>query len=265
MMDHRQYIEQYLSADVDGALSPAERQEVSAHLAGCADCRQLQDEERGLKLILRERIPITPAPADLRRKIIAAMDREDVQEVAHLPRFSRRPLWIGSAAALAIAAAILVIILIGGLGQPTNSSFDAAVRDYLNSEQKFTSNPQLNSLPELASELVADFGYPYIWDFSPMGLSLAGARSEHLASGATVVYSLFRGKAGSILCINFRRLDFNLPAGGQEFHGVRFYRYKDVWIGVVNYGTVFCYMVTRMTPEQMAPALIRGAPKTGTS
>jgi len=266
-MDHRQYIEQYLSADVDGELSAPERQAVAAHLANCADCRQLQGDERALKALLQQRIPIVTAPPELRRRISAALDSETAPErAARRTGRARRPLWMGGVGALA-AAAVLVMVLLKGMGPPlpSNKGFDGAVKDYLSSEQSFASNSALGSLPQLAVALASEFGYPYVWDFSPLGMNLAGARIEHLPGGQTVAYALYKGARGSILCINFRQLDYQLPPGGQELHGVRFYKYKDLNIGVVRYGTVFCYLVTRLTPSQMAPALVVGAPRTATS
>jgi len=176
-------------------------------------------------------------------------------------------LWIGGGGALAAAAVLFVIALRKGIGPPppSNKGFDVAVKDYLSSEQSFASNSALGSLPQLAVALASEFGYPYVWDFSPLGMNLAGARIEHLPGGQTVAYALYKGARGSILCINFRQLDYQLPPGGQELHGVRFYKYKDLNIGVVRYGTVFCYLVTRLTPSQMAPALVVGAPRTATS
>lgn len=264
-MDHRQYIEQYLSADIDDALSPAERQAVSSHLASCAGCRQRQADERALKAVLRERIPIVPAPAQLRQKIIAALDVEDSRPAIGRVRFSRRPLWLGSLGAVAAAAVVLVVILVGGLRRPppANNAFEAALNNYLSAERNFTSNPALGTQADLAVALTSEFGYPFIWDFSPLGLTLAGARIEHQPDGRAIAYSLYKGKAGSILCINFRQLDFKMPPGGEVVHGVHFYRYKDVWIGVVNYGSVFCYFISRLTPAQMTPALIHRGPNIG--
>ena len=264
-MDHRQYIEHYLSADIDGELTGPERQAVMAHLATCADCRQRQNAERALKSLLHDRIPIVSAPPEVRASVIAALDRETAPTALKPARMTRRPLWVGSIATLAAAAAVIAVILIRGMGPPPNSTFEAAVTDYLQSEQRFTSNAGLHSVDELAMALANEFGYPYVWDFSSLGLSLAGARIDHLPSGKVMAYSLYKGPHGSILCINFRQLDYSPPPGGEELHGVRFYRYKDVWIGVVRYGSVFCLLVTRLTPAQMAPALTVGAPKIATS
>lgn len=264
-MDHRQYIEHYLSADVDGELSPPERQAVAAHLAGCTGCRQRQADERALKALLRERIPTVSAPPELQQKIIAALDREDARPAISRVRFSRRPLWLGSLGALAAAAIILVVIMVGGLSRPppVNNALQGAVNDYLTAERNFASNPAISSQADLALALTTAFGYPFIWDFSGLGLTLAGARIDHRPDGSAIAYSFYKGKAGSILCINFRQHDFNIPPGGEVVHGVHFYRYKDIWVGVVNYGSVFCYFISRLTPAQMTPALIRSGPNIG--
>src|SRR5690348_2135942 len=119
-MDHRQYIEEYLSADVDNELSASERQAVAAHLATCADCRQRQDDERGIKALLRQRIPVVAAPPELRRRIIDSLDREANWNRAtvrppSVRRFSRRKLWFNAMGALA-AASVLVVVILKGVG-----------------------------------------------------------------------------------------------------------------------------------------------------
>jgi len=260
-MDHRQYIEQYLSADVDGELSSSERDAVAAHLADCADCRQLQDAERALKGLLKERIPVVAAPSELRQRIIGALDRETPRPAVRPARPARRPLRRGSLGALAAAAAVLVVVLIRGVGQAPPNSFDAAVKDYLSSQQSFASAPGLDTLPQLAVALASEFGYPWVWNFSSLGMNLAGARIDHLPGGKVMAYSLYKGPKGSILCINFRELAYRPPPGGAMLHGVRFYKYKDLSIGVVSYATVYCLIVSRLTPAEMAPALTVGAPK----
>jgi putative zinc finger protein len=258
-MDHRQYIEQYLSADIDGELSPAERQAVADHLSSCAACRQRQGEERAFKDFLHQRIPIGPAPPELRQKIIALLDREDAGTALGRKRLTRRWLLTGTIGALA-AAAVIAVVMVGGLGRQHNQALDAVANDYLSAERSFASNSAISTQAGLATALTSEFGYPFIWDFSSIGLTLAGARIEHRPDGAAVVYSLYKGKGQSILCINVRQPDFVFPPGGKETHGVRFYRYRDLWIGVVNYGSVFCYFVTRLSPAQMLPALIHGNP-----
>jgi hypothetical protein len=93
-----------------------------------------------------------------------------------------------------------------------------------------------------------------------LGLSLVGARIAHLPNGKVVAYGLYKGAPGTILSINFRELAFKFPPGGQVVQGVRFYKYCDVSIGVVRFGSVFCYLVSRLTPAHIAPALVVPSP-----
>jgi len=218
-----------------------------------------------MKALLRERVRIMSAPAVLRRTIIAGLDQEDARLSIRRVRSSCRSLWVGSLGALAAAAVVLVAILVSGLGrQPTaNGALESAVDDYLSAERNFVSTPVLRTETDLALALATEFGYPFVWDFSPLGLALAGARIDPQPDGRTIAYSFYRGRAGSILCINSRQRDFNIPPGGEIVHGVHFFRYKGVWVGVANYGSVFCYLVTRLTPTQMTPALIRSGPNIG--
>lgn len=275
-MDHRQYIEHYLSADVDGELTLAEQQAVSAHLATCAACRQRRSEERSLKTLLSQRIPIVAAPDTLRQKIMTALDAETAASSSGPARpaqivrvrFTRRPLWMSSLAALAAAAVVIMVIMMRGPGRQAvpPSAFESAIKEFVVSERNFPADPALNSPMNFASALALEFGYPYVWDFTRLGLNLVGARIVHQPNGEAIGYGLYKGPRGSILCINFRPPSLKLPPGGLVVHGVRFYRYGDFSIGVVNYGSVFCYLVSRFTPAQMAPALaVAPLPKTQAS
>jgi hypothetical protein len=93
-----------------------------------------------------------------------------------------------------------------------------------------------------------------------IGIESGGRPDRPSAQRQAIAYGLYKGARGSILCINFRRFAFKFPPGGKILHGVRFYRYGDFSIGMVNYGSVFCYLVSRFTPAQMAPALVLPAP-----
>jgi anti-sigma factor RsiW len=84
-MDHRQYLEEYVSADVDGELSTAERRAVAAHLANCGGCRQRQGAERALKGLIKQRISLVSAPPELWQRIIAVLDRERAGLLVSVP------------------------------------------------------------------------------------------------------------------------------------------------------------------------------------
>jgi anti-sigma factor RsiW len=93
----------------DGQLSPAIKLEVQAHLAGCADCRQLLAELRGLTVMVRD----LPLPELSPRAGMAAREawrRTRDQGVRRLAE------WLSMAAAL-----LLLAMLVGsGTGKPAH-------------------------------------------------------------------------------------------------------------------------------------------------
>jgi anti-sigma factor RsiW len=256
-VDHQEYIERYLSADVDGELNADEQQAVSSHLAGCDLCRQRRAAEIELKRLLRERLPFTPAPADLRERIVAALETV-ARAPARAPRFTlrRRSVRMSIGLVAAIAAAIAVFVT---THQPANPEFDAAIAAYLKAEQQFTPNIPSASVDDMAVALAAQFGFPFIWDFSSIGLSLVGARVDHAADQRAIAQAFYKGPGGSLLCI-MRREDTTLsfPSGGRTIRGVKVYDYRGFSISETQYNTVYCVMVTRLSAAQLAPALSQG-------
>jgi len=61
-MDHREYIERYLSAHADDELNADENEAVSSHLATCAECRETLAVERATKAMIQNRVRVIPAP-----------------------------------------------------------------------------------------------------------------------------------------------------------------------------------------------------------
>ncbi len=250
-------MERHLSADVDGELNAEEQRAVSAHLAGCDLCRQRRAAEVDLKRFLHERLSIIPAPAELRERIFAALDAAP-EEPARARRFSvRRPsvrISIGLVAAM--AAAISIFITTRRLQNP---EFDAAIVAYLKAEQQFTPNISSGSVDEMAVALAAQFGFLFIWDFSSIELSLVGARVDHAADQRAIAQAYYKGRGGSLLCI-MRREDTTLsfPPGGRLIKGVQVYGYRGFSICETQYNTVLCVVVTRLSADQLTPALTQG-------
>lgn len=106
-------IQQDLSAYLDDALAPAQRAEISAHLAGCPDCRKRQEELEKVAAGITA-LPTVPVPAgfgdDVRLKI-----RAEAQQSAHGSWFDVlfRPLWLKlPVEALAVVAAVAAITVL---------------------------------------------------------------------------------------------------------------------------------------------------------
>jgi len=256
-VDHQEYIEHYLSADIDGELNAKEQGEVAAHLAGCAQCSARRAAELELKRLVRTRLPITPVPAGLRERIVAALDAVP-NVVARERRFNfRRPaVRVSIGVAAAIAAAIVIFV---ATRPPANPEFDAAIAAYLKAEQQFTPNIPSHTVDDMAVAMAAQFGFPFIWDFSSIGLALVGARIDHTPDQRPVAQAYYKGTDGSLLCI-MRREDaiLEFPLGGRVIKGVQIYGYRGYSICETQYNTVFCLMVTRLSADQLKPALSQG-------
>ena len=107
-----------LSAGLDGALSPAERAALEAHLADCPDCRRLRESLTRLEkqvAALRE-----PAPAGLKRGVLYRIDQATGKAK---PTRSR---WFGPGTALGAVAAVL-ILLVGLNVIPLRNGYQAAM------------------------------------------------------------------------------------------------------------------------------------------
>jgi anti-sigma factor RsiW len=100
-----------LSALADGALSPARRAEVLAHLEGCAPCcaeRDLLDRALGALSAL----PPPPAPAPgFEQRFYARLAREAPRRLSLLERLASRPLrWLVPITGLAAALVVGIFV-----------------------------------------------------------------------------------------------------------------------------------------------------------
>jgi Putative zinc-finger len=238
------YIKDYLSAHVDGELTPAELREVEEHLAGCVNCRARFAEERAVKTLLRERAAMSRTPSTVRGSILAALDAIDSSEAAsaarggrdraasadRASRFSirRARLW----APIAIAAvAVFAFVMLHGGGGPAPAHaippFDIAIDHYEHFNQHFEPNVNSASPAEL-SDAYMDHKLPgFLWNFQHTGYKLRGGRVDRLADGTSVAYTFYQGDAGSVLCTFMKSHGFQAPDGEvQEMNGHRCYRYK---------------------------------------
>lgn len=97
----RPYIDDYL----DGGLAPATERDVAAHVADCAQCRAIIDEERELRQALQD-LPVPPTGQDL-----IAGARERARKRQRRKRFA-------ATGATGLAASFLLAILLGPLQLP---------------------------------------------------------------------------------------------------------------------------------------------------
>ena len=261
-MDCQEYIERFLSADVDGELSAEEASAVSQHLAGCPNCATRLASEREFKAFLRKRVPITSAPDDVRRRIVAELDRSASPSFADRIRALTPVLrW----APAAIAAVLIVMVVLSRFSQtPAVPAFDEAIASFTAFQGKFVPNVSAN--PSLA---LGQPGHHYdewireqigvsvsAWNFDKLGYRFVGGRADRSWDGRAVVYTLYKGPNGQIVCAFQRFANFPVPPGGQTVNRVHhFYRYKGMSVCLTIEGDMVCILTCRMPLDDFIHAI----------
>ena len=107
-----------------GRLDPARAALVSAHLATCAACRAVSDEERALDQLLEEKLPQRPASLALKRRLSARLP--PVTPPAYAGRARRAAL-----IALPLAACAALVLVVRPRLQARDPLVAEAIADHL--------------------------------------------------------------------------------------------------------------------------------------
>src|SRR5574341_1302496 len=102
-------VERFVHPYVDGEFDEAERAQLERHVDGCAACRDLVAFQSTFKANLKTRLRRPAAPAELRGRVLAALDAADAAGDGPV-----RPLWRRAAPATAVVAvAASVVVFLG--------------------------------------------------------------------------------------------------------------------------------------------------------
>jgi len=251
------YIEKFLSAHVDGELSPDELRAAEEHLAGCANCRARFAEERAVKSLMRERARMLRTPAMIRGSILAALDAADSAQrrdrQAGVDRSKRSPirrarLWIPVALA---ASAVVAFVILHGVGiTPAHAvtPLDIAVDHYAEFAAHFEPTVKSNAPPDISAAYMDHHLPGILWNLQPSGYKLVGGRIENLRDGSPAAFTYYRGDTGSILCTYMKAPPgFVPPSGAIHVMGEHnYYEYKGYRI-CLSYplNNFICILVTR--------------------
>ena len=135
----------------DDELTPAQKQQLDRHLAGCPDCRR----EQGVALQMADRIrqsrgiePEAAEPAELTQQILNRIAAQSLIE--HTPKIVPRGLNIFMKPSLRLAMAMTVLIIVGAFAMQSVSLLSRVSR----LEQKFAAQTADLRVPELDPALV---------------------------------------------------------------------------------------------------------------
>lgn len=113
-----------ISSAVDHCLPAEDRQEFDRHAAQCPRCRNDFDQEATTKVVIRQRARIVDVPPHLQRSILAAIEREAVDDASRGRERSPLLRWTAlTAPAVAVALGTLVVaLLVTRDSTPTDTS-----------------------------------------------------------------------------------------------------------------------------------------------
>jgi mycothiol system anti-sigma-R factor len=187
-----------LQAYFDGELDAVTSAEIERHLDACADCRAILSELEELRTAVRGHSTFERAPAALRERISAALDRESEAPAVREPSARRgapghRSLWLGPFFSGAIGGAALAacaaFFLIGPVSSPLlDDLVNAHVRSLMPAHLIDVESTDRHTVkPWFAGH--ADVS-PTVADFADQGYKLIGGRADYFDGqrAAVVVY-----------------------------------------------------------------------------
>ncbi len=162
-MTCRDYIAKFLAAHADDELIGRDRRAADSHVASCFVCRQHLAENRRIKVLIREQVPMARVPADVRFGIRTALGRASetvdgirpetlrgvaysalrrLREVARasVSRTGRIPASIAAIASIALIAILTTARRPTPIPVPTTSAFDLAVAKFDTLAEGFVPN-----------------------------------------------------------------------------------------------------------------------------
>ena len=172
---------------LDQELDPATAAQVTAHLSTCAECAQLHEQAKLLKVSVKRHVPYYPAPAALAASVFAA----DKPEPGFIQRWQK---WLAPAFSAAVLALALVLyVATPGSEQPL---IDEAVSSHVRSLMGEHLNDVVSSdrhtvKPWFTGKL--DFSPP-VFDYTAQGFPLLGGRLDYLQHQTTAALSYGHAK-----------------------------------------------------------------------
>jgi anti-sigma factor RsiW len=242
-----------VAAHVDAQLARDEEAQAAAHVAGCARCAALLATQRALKQALRSSGLIHQTPVAVRQTV---HERIEAEERAHQVGQWRTAWWSLPASRLALAAIATLLIVVGAVSllRSRPQAPGAAVLNTIVAHYRAVESGEIELSVHTDDPMVLRTYYLQtgaftfrntVVDLEPLGLLLVGGTLTQLDGQASTL-SVYRGRAGMVLCHRIQARGGELPPGGEVVGGDRFYTLGGITICVHFEADVICFMASAM-------------------
>ena len=227
-----------VQAYFDAELEPDEAASIERHLPRCPGCRTLLAGLEQTRAVLKRQQTELRAPAELRARILGALDAEESRPADDKPpaarslhsATSRKSFWFGALAGLgisALAVAMFALVLLPMTASPV-------VEGLLSAHLRSLQPQRLVSVASSEHHTVKPwFGgradvSPTVADFSARGFTLLGGRTDPLL-GQRAAVTVYRHGKHTINVFTWVDKDFALPrATTRSGYRLLFWRSADL-------------------------------------
>jgi len=257
--------QELITALVDNELSVAERRTIEDHLRECKNCRSTHEQELTLKRQIRLMSAAVTAPAGLREKVQAEIEKLSARAPLVSPSGWRS--WLVMPAvrpALALALVVLVILPLAYQLWPAKSIAVTALETHksiVQGEKPFTRSDNPVQLTRQLVQAVGNRFAPMGYDLSAMKVYPVGGFVQKIG-GREVLVTVYRGDGPTVTCFTFLGTEADAPQRAQLIHDaekrLNFYTFSDGDThGVLHReGDSICIMVSKMPMAELL-AMVR--------
>jgi anti-sigma factor RsiW len=241
-------------ADVDGMLSPSERESVRMHLDACVVCRNARALEAEFAAHLRRGPRLVEAPQPVQDRLRAALARAAVAS----PPATTVLRVSAAAAALLVAVTLLATVL-----RPMTPRFARLVGDdyRLAAAARLPLDRATAEPAELARYFDGSRRFAFaasVFDLRPAGFRLLGGAIRE-RDGVVFAVSVYERDGTVVVCHRFAAPSGAAASGSvaAEPHGHRrHFSVGDVGVWVIREGAVVCALTTDMAPGEFARTVL---------
>ena len=242
---------------LDGRLDAETCSEVERHVEICAECRREYEAMWWTKKFAARQFSATPAPAELREKVLQSFQMDDSPSDAApaQPAFWRKRLQpMLAAAAVLVTAAVLTFIY---FLKPPNLPAVMAQDYRAYQAQKLALELSTGDVKQMEA-FFAGHGVPFntrVFDLGMMNYQLVGGRVQRPGRQPRALF-VYRGLTNQqLVCQMYAGQVGQLPKGAtlRENKGIKFYTYQTKGVTAVFWqeGAVVCVLVSDIAPEEV--------------